>query len=248
MQSFCHFAPPPSIFWGFSFFLVQLLTGCNGKTDIRDFYFPLKKLETPKVYEYRAVESDSLPPLYRYYRTIVSDEKIYFTENTYDGNLNVTQFSREERLADGMVLRDKIIYFPAPGGKSMVIKTKIEAAAMFPFVVTDSNGVFVYNIAFDNPTDTSSMRLIRNRRFIKKTNYVWEGKTYNAVEFDIKVADEYEKQGTLRLDSHIREIYAEGIGLVETRQTYAGYPPVSYRLKAIYDMEVLETELKAKAK
>lgn len=233
-------APPLSnfIFWGF---VIVLLSACQGKTNIQDYYYPIKNLQSPKVYEYRA-SSDSFPPYYRYFRTIVTGEQVFFTENFYDHQFETRQFAREERVKEGMLLREMFLYMPDNQGKMQVVKANIHVPAAFPFEVTDSNGVFVYNISFTNPKDNSLNTIVRNRRFVKKTTIIFKEKKYEAVVFEVKELLENELKGTWKHEFRITETYAKDLGLVSSSRDMGDGRILTYHLHDIYTMEDLESK------
>lgn len=226
------------IFWGL---IGVLFCTCQGKTNIQDYYYPIKNLQSPKVYEYRAA-SDSFPPYYRYFRTIVTGEQVFFTENFYDHQFETRQFVREERVKEGMLLREMFLYMPDNQGKIQVIKSNVSVAASFPFEVTDSNGVFVYNISFTNPKDNSTNSIVRNRRFLGKTTITFKEKKYDAVIFEVKELLENTLKGTWKHEFKITEIYAKDLGLVATSRDMGDGRILSYHLHDIYTMEDLESK------
>jgi hypothetical protein len=231
---------------GVSFLILGILSmlffaACNGKTDIREYYYPIKNLQTPKVYEYRSV-TDSLPPYYRYFRTVVTGEQVFFTENFYDHQFDTRQFAREERVREGMLLRELFLYMPDNQGKTQVVKAAIKVGANFPFEVTDSNGVFVYNITFTNPRDSSRNNIVRNRRFIRKTYFEFKNSKYEAIEFEVKELLENELKGTWKHEFKITEIYAKHLGLVLSKRDLGNGHTLTYQLHDIYNMEDLESK------
>jgi hypothetical protein len=77
-------------------FAVVAMSACKKKTDhidISDFYYPADRLtEHGLVYEYHAVNNDSLPPEYWYFRSLQTDTALYLTGTYYDEFFNVRQF------------------------------------------------------------------------------------------------------------------------------------------------------------
>ncbi len=225
----------------FGLLLTALFGACENKIDIRDYYYPIKSLQSPKVYEYRAT-SDSFPPYYRYFRTIVTGEQVFFTENFYDNQFETRQFAREERVKEGILLREMFLYMPDSQSKTQVVKANIHVGASFPFEVRDSNGIFIYNISFTNPKDNSKNSIVRNRRFLRKTTVDFKGKKYDAIIFEVKELLENELKGTWKHEFKITEIYAKDLGLVSASRDLGDGRILTYQLYDVYNMEDLESK------
>jgi hypothetical protein len=226
-----------------SLFTVALLA-CNpgGKKDIRDYYFPLKKLTEGQVYEYHAIGQDSLSPAYWYYRSFLQDEGLYLTGTYYEYDLNPLQLVREELVSNGMILHDLFVYVPDSTGRQKRIAAEVLVGNVFPFSVSDSSGIFLYKVRFDFPNETASTTtLIKNRRYLGDTTYTLGGETYEAVRFEVRelVEDNSATEGSIEPRFDGEEIYAKGIGLVYYRKDL-GAQSIAYELADRYPMEKLE--------
>lgn len=228
-------------FWGCIFLCA---TACNpsGRKDIRDYYFPLKKLTEGQVYEYRPIGEDSLSPAYWYYRSFLQEEGIYLTGTYYEYDLNPLQLVREELVSNGMLLQDLFVFIADSTGRQQRIAAEVLAGNVFPFSVSDSSGIFLYKVRFDFPNEIgSTTTLIKNRRYLGDTTYTVNGQSYDAVRFEVRelVEDQSVTEGTVEPRFSGEEIYAEGIGLVYYRKNL-GPQSIAYELADRYPMEQLE--------
>lgn len=233
-----------------SFFIAiaVLFVACgNGKKDLHDFYFPLKKLkDTPLVYEYKVSTPDTSFALYWYFQTLVQHDSVFFVGTAYDADLQQRQLFREEQVSNGMVLRD-LYFFSAPteGGGISSIRAKIEGGAAFPFEVKDSNSVFVNVIKYENPADSSVTTLTRNRRYLSETTFEFQGKKYDAILLETK-EEEYNNRrdiGGIKSNTRQEEVYVKGIGWGSTRRFMGALGAVEMRLVNIYTMAELEKKM-----
>ncbi len=220
---------------------ILLNKGCSGKRDVRLYYLPINELRNGKVYEYRPVGADSLAPYYWYYQTVAQKDSVWLSGNYYDSRMETKQLTKELRTDAGMALKELRLYSTAPDGKSVSVNATIAAGAVFPFQVTDSLGVFIYNITFSDPSDAAHhTNLIRNRRFMKDTVYSYKNKSYDAIIMEVKEALRDDKNGSWEHTFHYREIYAKGIGPVDIKRDLENGTYWEYALYDVYDMATLE--------
>ena len=223
-------------------------TSC-GKTNLQDYYFPLKALkDAPKVYEYQLSTADTTLTIYWYYQTIVQGDSINFVGTCYDGNFQVLQISREEQVINGMKLKDLAFYGTNIDGKSTKMAANVEGGAVFPFEVSDEKSVFVNVIRFADPKDSTHVTtLTRNRRFVKKTNYTYKGKSFDAAQLSMKEEQSERdlQRGGLTHVYEIDEIYAKDIGLVYTKRTLEAGKFFETKLVDMITMEDLEQRFRS---
>jgi hypothetical protein len=223
--------------------LLFFLTSC-GKTNLQDYYFPLKSLQKqPQVYEYQLITPDTTVTIYWYYQTIVQGDSINFVGTCYDGAFQVMQLSREEQVVNGMKLKDLSFYGTDSLGKSVQMTATIEGGAIFPFEVTDDKSVFVNVFRYADPRDATHITThTRNRRFVKKTNYIFKEKTLDAAELSMKEeqSDRDMKQGGLTHVYEVQEIYARNLGLVYSKRTLEAGRFLETKLVDTFTMEALE--------
>lgn len=225
--------------------VILLMGGCakDGKKDIRDFYFPLKALQEGLVYEYQPVGNESLTPVYWYYRSFVQPEGVFLTGTYYEYELKPLQLVKEEWVENGMLLNDLLIYADDSLGQQRTIKAEILSGNVFPFEVTDSNGVFLYKVRLAFPEAPGiTTTLIKNRRYLGEVNYPLEGKLREAVRFrvDELVEDNDPDDGVVEPAIKGEEIYAKDIGLVYFEKEISPDLTIAYQLVRRYPMTELE--------
>lgn len=209
----------------------------NDKKNIRDFYFPLESLKEGKIYEFQSVHQDSLPPFYWHFQTIEENKGVFFISRYYDYNLNLQQYGKEEVVSNGTLLSDFFLYDKDTLGQIAQISVDIEVANVFPFQVTDSTGVFLFKINWTSPSQPDfKTRLIRNRRYIGKDTYLYNGTIYKSITMGIKELVETELDGFQEIEYTGKEIYAKGIGLVYFKKEIGSGLSLEYELKNIYDL------------
>ncbi len=223
--------------------LLFFLTSC-GKTNLQDYYFPLKSLQAqPQVYEYQLITPDTALTIYWYYQTIVQGDSINFVGTCYDGAFQVMQISREEQVVNGMKLKDLSFYGTNIEGKSVKMSATIEGGAIFPFEVSDDESVFVNVFRYADPQDSTHITThTRNRRFVKKTDYIFKGKTLAAVELSMKEEQSERdlKRGGWAHIYEVEEIYARNLGLVYSKRTLEAGRFLETKLVDTLTMEALE--------
>ncbi len=236
-----------NLFLVFSLVFVALLGACrpgDERRDIRDYYFPLRGLTDGLVYEYRPVGNDSLPPAYRYYRSILQDTAMFLTANYYTGRFEPQQLVREELVDGGMVVRELFLYAQDSAGLQQQVRADVQNGSVFPFYLRPGKpGVYLYKVRFRLPSQPpgASTTLILNRQFAADTTFTFEGKNHDALLFHLRGVAEIRDTvaGGVEPEFGGAEIYAEGLGLVEYWRDL-GTTRVHYRLAERYPMARLE--------
>lgn len=230
--------------------LLILLSACSpANRDIRDFYFPLKSLTEGLVYEYRAIENDSLTPAYWYYRSFIGKDGVFLTGNYYEYTFTPQQFIREELVQNGMLLEDIFLYETDSIGRQQQVAGEILAGNTFPFEIPDTNTIYLYKVSFQFPSNPDQqITLIKNRTFAGDANYEYKGKTYDCIRFDVRELVEVSdtKQGGIEPELSGYELYAEGLGLIYYEKELGAGNRIAYVLYDQYPMEVLEEKFRAR--
>lgn len=229
----------------FGFALVVLACQSDGKRDIEAYYLPLEELYDGVAYEYRAINNDTLPPYYWYFRTIEHEESTFLTGMYYNYAFTPQQFVREEKVANGMLLEEMFIYESDSLSKQTQIPVEVLSGSTFPFQVQDSLGVFLYKVQWQSSIDSSVTTIIRNRRFLGNVEHKIGNETYECVEFSVREVIDNEQQGFLELELTGIERYAKGVGLVYSeRKLIGGDFEQKYQLVDRYPMEQFEAQFK----
>lgn len=231
------------LFFSILLTLVACTEGEFEKLNIRSFYYPVERLQEPLVYEYGAINNDSLGAQYWYLRTMRTDTATYFTANLYNESFEVEQFSVEEEVSNGMLQKDYFLYAFDSTGMQTRLEADIAYDNAFPFDVADSNEIFLQKMTWTFGTaPLHTTTLIRNRRYIGDREYVYKGKTYEAISFSVReVIDDF-YDGHLETETSGMEVYAKGLGLVYYKKKIGDALVLEYKLKDTYTMEALEAK------
>lgn len=211
--------------------------------DIRNYYFPLKRLKDGLVYEYRSVNNPQMAPVYWYFRSVVQDGKKVLTSTYYEQDLLPLQHLQEEMVSNGMLLEKMYIYGPAGqgGGRQQRTSAEIIAGNVFPFYVRDSGGIFLYNVTWKDPTDSLILHtVVRNRYFAGDTSIELQGRKHRAVKFALKENYEMDNYGVFETLYTGEEVYVKGIGLAYYKKNISPELTLEFRLVDRYPMEILE--------
>ncbi len=217
----------------------------DGKKNIREYYYPIENLMQPMVYEYQAINNDSLGSEYWYFKTHETDTATYFTGNNFNRNFEVGQFSSEEVVKNGTIQKDYVLFSYDSLGQQFQVPAEIEHGNTFPFEVKDSNSIFLQKLKWtfsENPLITTT--LIRNRRYKGTAEYTYKDKTYDCVQFQLKELIDDFNNGHFEKEYGGMELYAKGLGLVYYKKVIDQLI-LEYELVDIYPMEVLEQKFKA---
>jgi hypothetical protein len=228
-------------------FGLQACQAGDAYRDIRNYYFPLKSLESGLVYEYEPIENTPSGTVYWYYRSIFQDGKVNLTGTYYENELIPLQLNNEEMTEAGMVLKDLYLYEKDSLNSEQQIQIPVEVIQddVFPFKVRPQGGIFLYDIKWTSPLDPgATMELIKNRYYSGDTTFVFQEKTYDAIVFELKELVSYDKEGVLEQQYEGKEIYAKGLGLVYYSKKVTEALHLQYRLKDRYPMERLEEKFR----
>lgn len=216
------------------------------KQNIRAYYYPVGDFMDGKVYEYQAV-NDSLAPFYWYFRTTISRGDTILTSEYFDHDFVIQQLTNEEFVKNGVILNDFYLYeTDSITGKQLQNPVRVEVDNVYPFEVTDSNGLFLYKVFwkdYNNPNQ--KYRLIKNRHFMGPATYTYKEKRMDCVRFFNKELLEIEEVGFQELNYNSTELYAKNIGLVYFRKEIDNNVVQEYELADIYDMVDLEKKFQA---
>ncbi len=235
------------LFLFYCFTLPFWLLSCTeeDRIDIRDYYYPVEQLEEGLVYEYRAVNNDSLGPSYWYFKSVSTDTALYFTGNYYEADFVVRQFFRSEIVHNGSLIDDYFLYSMDSTGQQIRFPAEVEADNAFPFSVRDSGGIFLFKLKWtfqEEPLQTTT--LIRNRRYKGKDTYPYQGKNHDCVVFEVKELVDDFNNGHLEKQFNGIELYAKDIGLIYYKKEIGDNFVLEYELADIYPMKNLEAKFK----
>ncbi|MBK8877953.1 MAG: hypothetical protein IPN74_05225 [Haliscomenobacter sp.] len=231
--------------------LLALSQSCQkegGYRDIRGYYYPLKELQEGLVYEYRAEGMPELGSSYWYFRFSSGPKGNYLYSTFYEQDMIPAQQLKEEVVSNGLILRQLYLYGrdSLPGGRQNRSEAEIISPSVFPFRVREHGGIFLYHVRWQDPGDASAWyTVIKNRYFAGDTTFVFEGKTYPAVNFELKEHFELDQIGVFESTYSGMEIYAKGLGLVYFRKEIQENMMLAYRLESRFPVEKLEERFRS---
>lgn len=223
-----------------------LLIACNSDSrNIRDYYYPVKRLHRGLVYMYDLADSDSSSPEYWYYRSFPRDSGLYFAGTLYDRHFQINMISRLKVTRSGVLARDYFLYDYVPDLDTLLgARAAILADAAFPFEVRDSQGVFLFHLRYRPARDTAStIYLIRNRRYLGDgPAFRFKGRDFPCIRMRVTQAIGNEQDGAAEIIGTGEEWYARDLGLVYYRMSYGerGQMRFAYALRDTFGMEKLE--------
>ena len=219
---------------------------------LKKFYYPIDSLEEGLVYEY---VDDSTGFTYDYwlYKTVRDDAGDKFLIGTgYDAFFEQRYFSREWIVANGTVQKDYLfMQTDSSTGKSAIRPATIVSDVLYPFSpVKDSSMAYRFRIKFSLLPDTAlQYDLTKDRLFDSYSTYNFNGKELKTAIFKInehmEAADRTKDGGHWDLKSELKEIYAEGIGLV-FKERKSKVLNSRIRLKSIMSIEEFQKKQKSK--
>lgn len=226
--------------------VVLAATQCTSDPNntLEAYYFPIDDLKEGLVYEYQPTDKRQSMD-YWYLKTFDMDTAVYLTAQFYNEAFEVRQFSREEIVQNGVMQLDNFIYETDSLGKQTRIDGQILAPAAFPFQAKDSTSVFLMKIKWVyNETPESSLTLIRNRRYLGKTNFSVNEKSYDCIKIGLKELVRSTDNGDLEQEYEGTEIYAKGIGLLYYKKIISDDFIIEYNLKDRYSMDEFQEQFK----
>lgn len=221
-----------------------LLSGCqqDDPSDIRDYYFPVRRLTEGQVYEYTPDGTTPGPPEYVYLLGQLGDTAAYLAVNYYTPDFRPRQFSRERLFNNGMVLEDMRVYEPDSSGRLQTVPVDIQSGNIFPFQLDRQQPtppIYLYKVRFRLPSqpNEATTTVILNRQFAADTTIGVLGDTYDAVRFDLSGVVEIRDtvDGNIEPAFSGWEIYARDLGLAAYQRVIGG-DTLRYRLTDRFSM------------
>jgi hypothetical protein len=224
----------------FSVAVLVLLSGCGAKKiDLEAYYYPIGKLKHEGlVYEYKS-DNINMAPSFWYYAA----EQIHDTTLLLGQNLNqqfeVTQLTVERKVKNGMLLMSNRIFIPDSTGKKQQVDVEILQKNLYPFSVSDTNGIFLYKVKWISGKDKHTT-VIRNRRFLGFADLVYKNKPIKCAKFEVKERIEDFKEGYIEYPFHGFEYYGLNIGLLKLEKIVNANLKLSYYLNDILTVDEFE--------
>ncbi len=229
--------------------IILLLASCetlppspasSSKTNIKAYYFPIDNLFEGKVYVYTPL-SDSLTSYFVYYK----NNGGYLTGTFYNHQFKVEQITNETVVRNGTLMnRIQLCHYSESNPDICeAIVPNIEYDNVFPFEVTDSTGVFLYEVNWKDAVDTTlEYSVLRNKHFLGFTTYEYKDKEYDCVKLGIREETKVGSptQGYQTFKAYTEELYAKNLGLVYYKKNIDNAKILEYALADTLSMETLE--------
>lgn len=233
------------------FFLLCLLSACNQEKDIRDYYFPVKKLTDGLVYVYEPLDSPDTSLIYWHLLATEKEDNFYLNTTVYGRDFTPTNLNTEKITNAGSVTKQVFLYATDSTGTSKRSEAEILAGNVFPFVVpqTGPQPAYVYRINVVPPDGKNSeYRITYNRQYSRDTVLQVLGEKQDAVVFTITGETDVRNANGESFAPTFKgyEIYAKDLGLVQSYRDYDGFV-FNQRLVERIPMSMLQERAKAAA-
>lgn len=222
------------------FLLGFVWSSCSQENSMESFYYPINGLEEGIVYAYTGTDELD-PPFYWYFRHVEQEGATFLTGMYYDANYTPYQFVREERVANGILLADYLIYETDSAGKQVQAEVEVLSGNVFSFEQPDPNQVLFSQVKYrlpSRPGETTT--LTRNRQYLRDTTYTWKGEERPARIYYLRELIEVDSGGFVEHQFDGWEIYARDLGLVHYRKNVNENFVLEYRLQDTFSMQELE--------
>lgn len=226
---------------------IFLLASCGNERDIRDYYYPVRNLTQGMVYEYQPLSGVDSSSIYWYALAVDQDTALYLTVTTYDSLFTPANLVREKITNAGVITKELRVFATDSSGVSMEAQANVLAGNAFPFYLNEeTNPAYVYRVEYVPPTQPNvKVTLTYNRQFANDTTFIYQDETYPAILLNLTgetdIMDPINGSMTPKFVGY--EIYAQGLGLVESYRNFSGFI-LHNRLKDRFPMQ----ELQARAK
>ena len=215
---------------------------CTGHGPNVNYYYPLDDLADGRVYAYRPApgsDSASFPGYYWFHRAVETPDSLVLTSTRYDEAGQPRQYVAERIVDGGALMRDLRLFVPTDSA-SVVTQAEVLEPAVFSFLVPLPGRVLVSAVRLRQNDSAAVYTITRNRHYARDTSVVVDGQTLPAQVWAVRELIEQDSAGTLSLETHGIEVYAEGVGLAYRRRDLGDGTVEAHVLTERFAMEVLE--------
>lgn len=206
------------------FLFVFLVFGCKQKPaksqeiDIKSYYFPIHKLDGGMMFVYK-YKNALKPEFYWHLKTEKHQDSLYLKVVELNGDFVVEQQLTEQIFLSGTRIIDYQLMDIDAMGQIDTAQVEIESGDYYPFYVEKNGGVYIFQINWIFPKNPESKyTLIRNRRYVGDTTFLFKGKEVPAIVFSAKELFVNDFNGRQELEFDKTEVYAKGLGLVYSKR------------------------------
>ncbi len=198
--------------------------------DIESYYFPIHKLDGGMMFVYKYKDA-MMPEFYWHLKTNKQQDSLYLKIIELNGDFIVQQQLTEQIYPSGTRIIDYQIMDIDSLGLIDTATLEIQNGDSYPFYVENGGGVYIFQVNWIFPKNPESKyTLIRNRRYVGDTTFVFKGKEVPAITFSVKELFVNELDGRQELEFNKTEIYAKGLGLVYSKNPLNDSLSLEYQL------------------
>jgi hypothetical protein len=206
--------------------------GKDARTDLREFYYPIRELRTGMAYLYEPVER---PDLGRETWVLTSDSLPTgweLTTRIYDASQTLVQEVVEREVPNGTLALRLSFFTRDTADNVLSLPLRIEEHNLFPYEVSDAAQRYPFRVSYTEPGDSSLVTtLTRLRRFRGIDRVTLPDGDHPAALFSLTEQMDNSGEGTLTLEFSGEELYARGIGLAAWMKVRAPGDTLVYRLQ-----------------
>ena len=185
---------------------------------IKSYYFPIYKLDGGMMFVYKYKDA-LMPEFYWHLKTIKQRDSLYLKVIELNGDFVVQQQFTEQIYPSGTRIIDYQIMDIDSLGQIDTARLEIESGDSYPFYVEKDGGVYIFQVNWIFPNNPElKYSIIRNRRYVGDTTFVFKGKEVPAITFSVKELLVTDLVGRQELEFDKTEIYAKGLGLVYSKR------------------------------
>ncbi len=187
--------------------------------NIREYYYPLDRMEGGMmfVYKYNNVNTEFIWHL----QTQKQKDSLYLKVLILREDNTIEQKITEQIYPSGSTVIDYEIMEIDSNGNEGIAYLDIQSGHAFPFEVEKDGGVYIFQLKWFFPSDPElKYTLVRNRRYVGDTTFLFKGVELPAIIMNVKELLETEQEGRQAFDYEKIEIYAKGLGLASSKMIY----------------------------
>jgi len=215
---------------------VMLGFGCNQEShnieeiDIKSYYFPIHKLDDGMMFVYK-YKNAMMPEFYWHLKTKKQQDSLYLKVIELNGDFLVQQQLTEQVFPSGTRIIDYRIMDIDSLGQVDTAQIEIQNGDSYPFYVENDGGVYIFQINWTFPKNLESKyELVRNRRYVGDTTFLFKGKEVPSIIFNVKELLVNDLNGRQELEFNKTEIYAKDLGLVYSKRPLNDSLSLEYQL------------------
>lgn len=189
------------------------------KIRTKEYYFPLERMEGGMmfVYKYNNANAEFIWHL----ETQKQKDSLYLKVLILREDNTIEQKITEQIYPSGSKVIDYKIMEIDSNGNEGIAYLDIQSGHSFPFEVEKDGGVYIFQLKWFFPSDPElKYTLVRNRRYVGDTTFLFKGVEVPAIILNVKELLETEQEGRQTFEYEKIEVYAKGLGLATSKMIY----------------------------